>query len=109
MWFIRNFVWLVILVVVGWFGSENWKETVTAIHLPGHVYHDLSANIVLLLTFALGTATGLCLTLFQHLKIRSTVSRVNRENQDLKRELDQLRNLPLEDLRLGEESGATRG
>jgi len=107
MWFLRNLIWLVIMFVVVMFGYQNMKETVTAVYLGGHVYRDVSANIALFLAFVFGMATAFCLTLFQHLRIRSAVSRVNRENQDLKRELDQLRNLPLEDLRLGEEGGAT--
>ena len=53
--------------------------------------------------------TGFVLTLFHQLKVRSAMNRMSRENQDLKRELSQLRNLALEDLNLGEPTGAARG
>jgi uncharacterized membrane protein YciS (DUF1049 family) len=67
------------------------------------------ANVVLFVTFVLGMMTAFLLTLFHQLKVRSTMNRLSRENQDLKRELSQLRNLALEDLNLGERGGATRG
>jgi hypothetical protein len=52
--------------------------------------------------------TAFLLTLAHQLKTRAGVSRVQRENQDLKRELDGLRNLPIEDLTLRETAGAAR-
>lgn len=109
MWFLRNVVWLVIMVLVVGFAILNVHETVTAIILPGSVYRLVPANVVLFVTFVLGMVTAFLLTLFHQLKVRSTMNRLRRENQDLKRELSQLRNLPLEDLNLGERSGAARG
>ena len=109
MWFLRNFIWLVIMVLVVGFAILNVNETVSAIHLPGHVYHVVSANIALFLAFVLGMLIAFLLTLFHHVKARNAIGRVNRENQDLKRELDQLRNLALDDLDARKESRAVRG
>jgi uncharacterized membrane protein YciS (DUF1049 family) len=109
MWFLRNVVWLVIMVLVVGFAILNVHETVTAIILPGSVYRTVPSNAALFVAFVLGMMTAFVLTLFHQLKVRSVMTRLNRENQDLKRELSQLRNLALEDLNLGERSGATRG
>jgi uncharacterized integral membrane protein len=109
MWFLRNVVWLVIMVLVVGFAILNVHETVTAIILPGSVYRLVPANVVLFVAFVLGMTTAFLLTLFHQLKVRSIMNRLSRENHDLKRELSQLRNLPLEDLNLGGRSGATRG
>jgi len=109
MWFLRNVVWLVIMVLVVGFAILNVHETVTSINLPGSVYKVVPANIVLFVAFVIGMMTGFVLTLFHQLKVRSAMNRMSRENHDLKRELSQLRNLPLEDLDLGERIGAGRG
>jgi len=109
MWFLRNLIWLVIMVLVVGFAILNVNETVSAIHLPGHIYHPVSANAALFLAFVLGMLTAFFLTLFHHVKARNAIGRVNRENMDLKRELDQLRNLALEDMEPRKESRAARG
>jgi uncharacterized integral membrane protein len=109
MWFLRNVVWLVIMVLVVGFAILNVHETVTSVILPGSVYKVVPANIVLFVAFVIGMMTGFVLTLFHQLRVRSAMSRLSRENQNLKKELSQLRNLPLEDLNLGERSGAARG
>jgi uncharacterized integral membrane protein len=98
MWFLRNLVWLVIMVLVVGFAILNVHETVSAVQLPGHLYKNLPANVVLFVAFVLGMLTAFALTLFHQLKVRAVVGRIRRENQELKRELSQLRNLPLEDL-----------
>jgi uncharacterized membrane protein YciS (DUF1049 family) len=109
MWLLRNVVWLIIMVLVVGFAILNVHETVTAIILPGSVYRLVPANVVLFVVFVLGMATGFALTAIHQLRVRSAMNRMSRENQDLKRELNQLRNLALEDLNLAEPSGAARG
>jgi uncharacterized integral membrane protein len=109
MWFLKNSAWLLILFVGGWFFVENRNETVSAIHLGGRNYPGAPVAMVVFVTFLLGMFCAFVLTLFQHLRIRSAMSRVQRENQDMKRELSQLRNLPLEDLNLPELSGTVHG
>lgn len=109
MWFLRNMIWLAIMIVVVGFAILNLNETVTAVRLPGREYRLLSLDIVVFVAFVVGMVTAFMLTLIHHLKVRSALSRLNRENQDLKRELSQLRNLPIEDLRIGDERSATKG
>ena len=50
--------------------------------------------------------TGHLNTLVNYLKGLATMGRLSRENQSLKQELRSLRNLPLEDLRIGEREGS---
>jgi len=108
MWFLRNLLWLAIMVLVVGFAILNLRESVTAINLPGHVYRGISLNIAVFASFALGMFLAFVLVLFQVLKARSDVAAVNREKGDLLRELEQLRNLPLEGLRAGSKAGGTR-
>jgi len=105
MWFLKNLFWLVIMILVVGFAILNMKETVSAINLPGHVYTSLPANVVLFIAFILGMASAFLLSLVQVLRSRSVVGKLNRENEELKKELGQLRNLPLEDLKIGSRGG----
>jgi hypothetical protein len=49
------------------------------------------------------------LVLFQVLKARSDVAAMERQKEELERELAELRNLPLEGLALGSKAGGGRG
>jgi len=109
MWFLKNSAWLLIFFVAVLFGYQNRNETVSALHVAGTHYGQTPLILVVLVAFVLGMMTGFVLTLFHQLKVRSAMNRMSRENKDLKRELSQLRNLALEDLNLGERSGAARG
>lgn len=102
MWFLKNSGWLLIFAVAGWFGYENRNETVSSLHLMGRHHPGVPLVLVVFATFVVGMFIAFLLTLFHHLKIHASISRASRENQDLKRELSQLRNLPLEDLRVGD-------
>jgi uncharacterized integral membrane protein len=101
MWFLKNAGWLLIFALAGWFGYENRNETVSNLHLGGRHYAQAPLVLVVFVTFVVGMFCAFVLALVHQLKVRSAMSRVNRENQDLKRELSQLRNLPLDDLKLG--------
>ncbi|HLQ67448.1 MAG TPA: lipopolysaccharide assembly protein LapA domain-containing protein [Candidatus Limnocylindrales bacterium] len=105
MWFLRNMLWLAVMVLVVGFAILNLRETVTAINLPGHVYHALPVNVAVFSAFALGMFLAFVLVLFQVLKARSEVTALERQKAELTRELDQLRNLPLEGLALGSKAG----
>jgi len=101
MWLVRNLAWLAIMIIVVGFSILNVNERVTAIRLPGAVYEQVSLNVVLFVAFVAGMLVAFVLTLVQQLKGRATQNRLNRENQNLKEELRALRNLPLEDLKIG--------
>ncbi len=109
MWLLKNAGWLLIFAVAGWFGFENRNETVSSLHLAGRHYAQAPLVLVVFVTFIIGMFCAFVLTLFHQLRVRSAMGRVSRENQDLKRELSQLRNLPLEDLRLGGTVEARKG
>ena len=108
MWLLRNLLWLAIMVIVVGFAILNMRETVSAINLPGHVYHFLPVNVAVFVAFAAGMFLAFVIAFFQVLQARSEVSAVEREKEDLVRELDQLRNLPLEGLRSGTQASGAR-
>ena len=77
MWFLRNLIWLVIMVLVVGFAILNVNETVSEIHLPGHLYHQVNANAALFIAFVIGMLTALFLTLFHHVRARNAMGRVS--------------------------------
>jgi uncharacterized integral membrane protein len=108
MWFLRNVLWLAVMILVVGFAILNMRESVTAINLPGHVYRSIPVNIAVFAAFAAGMFLAFLLVLFQVLKARSEVAAVERQKQELERELAELRNLPLEGLALGSKAGGGR-
>ncbi len=102
MWILRNLAWLVIMIAVVGFAILNVGGRASEIRLPGAVYTDLSLTVVLFAAFALGMLLAFLMTLFSYLKGLANMGRLQRENQSLKQELRSLRNLPLEDLNVGD-------
>jgi uncharacterized integral membrane protein len=102
MWILKNLAWLLIMIAVVGFAILNVHGRVSEIRLPGVAYLDLPLTIVLFAAFVLGMFLAFLLTLVNHLKGRAAMGRLARENQSLKEELRSLRNLPLEDLKIGE-------
>ncbi|HYQ95925.1 MAG TPA: LapA family protein [Candidatus Eisenbacteria bacterium] len=106
MWILKNLAWLLIMIAVVGFAILNVNGRVSEIHLPGVTYVELPLAIVLFAAFALGMFVAFLLTLVNHLKGRAAMGRLSRENQSLKQELRSLRNLPLEDLKIGDREGS---
>lgn len=105
MWILRNLLWLLIMIAVVGFAILNVNGRVTEIRLPGAVYTDLPLTVVLFSTFVIGMFLSFVMTLVHYLKGRAAMRKLARENQNLKEELRALRNLPIEDLALGEDAG----
>ena len=106
MWIFKNLAWLVIMIAVVSFAVLNVSGRVSEIRLPGVTYFNLPLTVVLFATFAFGMLLAFIMTMFHSLKERAAVGRLTRENQNLKEELRALRNLPLEDLNIGERQGS---
>lgn len=103
MWFLRNVIWLVVLCLVFWFSYLNWEQRVALLQLPGGIYfRDLHLVAAMFGAFIVGIIVSLMANLFHVVRIHADRRRMGRENQDLRNELSQLRNLPIEDLSIGE-------
>ena len=104
MWFLRNVIWLVVLCLVYWFSYLNWEQRVGTLTLPGGlVFKDIHLVAAMFGAFAAGMVATLFANLVHVVRIHSDKARTNRENADLRKELGQLRNLPIEGLPAGDE------
>ncbi|HEU4726212.1 MAG TPA: hypothetical protein VFU59_13080 [Candidatus Eisenbacteria bacterium] len=107
MWFLRNVIWLAVLCLVFWFSYLNWDERVALLTLPGGlVFKDIHLVAAMFGAFVAGMVATLFANLVHVVRIHADRSRMNRENADLRKELSQLRNLPIEGLPAGEERDA---
>ncbi len=102
MWFLRNLVWLVLMIALIGFMFLNSGERVTAVHFPGRTYAEVPLFLVIFLSFVGGMLVAFVLTFVHYLKGQATARRLAQQVKDLKQELSALRNLPLEDLRVGQ-------
>jgi uncharacterized integral membrane protein len=103
MWFLRNIIWIVVLCLVFWFSYLNWDQRVAALYLPGGMtFKDLHLVGAMFGAFIAGAVAALLANLFHVVRMHADRSRMARENQDLRNELSQLRNLPVADLSIGE-------
>jgi Mn2+/Fe2+ NRAMP family transporter len=101
MWFLRNIIWIVVLCLVFWFSYLNWEQRVFLLQLPGGAtFRDLSLVVAMFGAFVAGMAAALLSTLFHVIRLHADRQRRARDLQDLKNELNQLRNLPVEGLAL---------
>ena len=104
MWFLRNVVWLAVLCLVFWFSYLNWDQRVVLLTLPGGLaFRDIHLVAAMFGAFATGMVATLLANLVHVVRIHSDRARATRENQDLRKEIGQLRNLPIADLQAGEE------
>jgi len=103
MWFLRNVIWIVVLCLVFWFSYLNWDQQVALLQLPGGtVFRDLHLVAAMYGAFVAGMLAALLANLLHVVRLHADRRRMARENQDLRDELSQLRNLPVEDLAIGE-------
>jgi uncharacterized integral membrane protein len=103
MWFLRNVIWIVVLCLVFWFSYLNWDQRVLLLTLPGGiVFRDLHLVVAMFGAFIAGMVAALLANLVHAVRLHADRSRMARESQDLRNELNQLRNLPVEDLVVGE-------
>lgn len=96
MWAIKwIFIAVIIIVLIG-FAMQNTEQTVT-IRVLSYESIALPLWVVMYISFAVGMLTWLLISIFQLLKSKTILHRIKRENNRLKKELDQLRNVSVEE------------
>ena len=100
MWIVRWIFWVLILFIIIIFVTQNvdfLKETYKLEFLFWETKNPLPAWVVMFLTFAFGVLIWLVGSIFKLFELKSEVRKVNKENVVLKKELNELRNMPLDD------------
>ena len=100
MWIMKWIFWVVILFVIIIFVTQNvdfLKESHKLEFLFWETSSPLPIWVVLFISFAAGVLIWLAGSIFKVLELKTVVRKVNKENVVLKKELNELRNIPLED------------
>lgn len=95
MWIVQwIFVALVILVVLGFALYNQQMVTVTVINWESP---QLPLYIVCYIAFGAGLLTWFLVSLFRVFQLKAQIRNLNRDNRNLKEELDKLRNISIEE------------
>jgi uncharacterized integral membrane protein len=89
------FVILVVGFMIGFMVLNS--QTRVDLDIFGYRFIDISLAMVCFYAFVVGMVFVLVFALADEIVLRTSLYRMNRENRGLKKELDALRNLPLEE------------
>jgi uncharacterized integral membrane protein len=73
------------------------SQTKTDLNLFGQNFYEIPLSIVCFYAFVVGMVFVLIFALADEIALRTSLHRVNKENRNLRKELDALRNLPFEE------------
>jgi uncharacterized integral membrane protein len=98
MWILRWVVSAVVILAVLGFALQNTTQTVTVVFLQGMWQSPpLPLWVVIYLSFGAGVLFWLLVSIFQVFQLKGEIRRIRRDNARLKKELDDLRNISIEE------------
>lgn len=96
MWVIRWIFWAFAVLFIIYFAMENAEQIVT-VNFYKWRSHEMPLWVVMFISFAAGILTWLVVSIIKILKLQTEVRKVNKENIVMRKELDHLRNIPLDE------------
>lgn len=97
MWIVRWIFWVVALLFLILFATQNATQTVTVEFFKWQTKNPISLWIVMYLSFLVGILVWFVFSIYKVMQLKTEVRKTNKENEVLKKELDELRNIPIED------------
>ena len=100
MWILKWIFWVTVLFVIIIFVTQNvdfLKETHRLEFLFWETSSPLPIWVVMFMSFAAGVLIWLIGSIFKVLELKTEVRKINKENVSLKKELNEMRNIPLEE------------
>ena len=95
MWIIKWILWVIIVLFIIYFGTQNAQ--LVNVNFIKWTSPDLHLWVVMYLSFGIGILTWLFASIFKVLQLKTEMRKVNKENTNLRQELDNLRNISIED------------
>ena len=96
MWIIKWLLMVIVLLFLIYFGAENSTQTVYVKFIKWQS-PELQLWMVMYLSFAVGMFVWLFGSIFKVLQLKTDIRKANKESDVLRKELDGLRNISLED------------
>ncbi len=98
MWILRWVASAIIILAVLGFALQNNAQTVQVVFLQGKwMSPPLPLWVVIYLSFGAGVLFWLLVSIFQVFQLKGEIRRIRRQNANLKKELDDLRNVSIEE------------
>jgi uncharacterized integral membrane protein len=100
MWILKWIFWVIVLFIIIIFVTQNvnfLNQKFVLGFLFWETRYPLPIWVVMFLSFAIGVLIWLIGSIFKLLELKSEVRKVNKENTALKKELNELRNMPLDE------------
>jgi len=100
MWILKWIFWVIVLFIIIIFVTQNvefLKETHKLEFLFWETSRPLPIWVVLFVSFAAGVLIWLIGSIFKVLELKSEIKKINKENTVLRKELNELRNIPIDD------------
>ncbi len=94
---LKIFLSLVLMAVLLWFLALNVDQTIAQLELFTRTFYDVNLVYVLLATFFAGIFIGFFIPVVQVLSARAEVRKYERQNKQLQAELNDLRNVSIEE------------
>jgi len=94
---LKIFLSLVLMAVLLWFLALNVDQSIAQLELFTRTFYDVNLVYVLLATFLIGMFIGFFIPVFQVLSARAEVRKFERQNKKLQEELNDLRNVAIEE------------
>src|SRR5512140_186762 len=100
MWFLRALLLIVLVIVFLYLAVLNMSQTVSIylVRADTPTFPDVRLPLALLGAFVLGVFTWFLVSVWQTFSYYAEMGRLRRRNQELLKELTDLRNMPLEGL-----------
>ncbi|NOZ61100.1 MAG: LapA family protein [Calditrichaeota bacterium] len=96
MWIVRWIFWVLALLFLILFATQNATQTVTVEFVKWRSL-PIPLWIVMYLSFLAGILVWFAGSIFKIVQLKSEFKKSQRENKMLHKELDELRNIPIED------------
>ena len=97
MWIVRWIFWILALLFLILFATQNVVETVNVEFFNWQTKNPLPLWVVMYLSFLAGMLVWFIGSIYKILQLKAEVRKVKRENEELKSEVDQLRNIPIDE------------
>lgn len=94
---IKIFITIVLMGVLLWFLALNVDQTIQQLQIFTVTLYNVNLVHVILATFLGGILVGFIIPVFQVLGARSETRKYERENRKLRQELNELRNVAIEE------------
>jgi uncharacterized integral membrane protein len=97
MWIVRWIFWILALLFLILFATQNVSETVNVEFFGWQTKNPLPLWVALYTSFLVGIFVWFIGSIYKILQLKSEVRKIKKENEELKGEIDELRNIPIDE------------